>query len=137
MKMFVGLRMRKAQLFLHEAVVQSAKVGSLGKSIGGAKRLGCSCWDRLKVWRFSPHVAEVNILYAGELVLVENILFGCGTVEPCWALRFDKNAAGKVDVNLGINVCWLIEVMVGNPGPDIFDNLGVRCSRIEAVLNLG
>lgn len=78
----------------------------------------------MKVWGFGLHVTEVNVLCTGELVLVENVVLGCGAVEPCWALGFDKDAAGGVDVNLGIEVWRLVEVMVGDPGPDVFKVAG-------------
>lgn len=78
----------------------------------------------MKVRGFGLHVTEVNVLCTGELVLVENVVLGCGAVEPCWALGFDKDAAGGVYVNLGIDVWRLVEVMVGDPGPDVFKVAG-------------
>lgn len=74
----------------------------------------------MEVWSFGLHVAKINVLCGRELVLVENVVLRCGAVEPCWALGFDEDASGGVDVYARIDRWRLVEVMVGDPGPDVF-----------------
>lgn len=69
-------------------------------------------------------MAKVNIFCTGELILVENVMLRRSAVEPCWALGFDQNTAGGVDVYGGVDVWELVEVMIGDPGPDVFKIAG-------------
>ena len=63
----------------------------------------------MEVWSFGLHVAKVNVLCRGDLVLVENVVLGCGAVELCWALGFGEDASGGVDVYVRVDGWRLVE----------------------------
>lgn len=76
-----------------------------------------SRWLLLEVRRLGLDHSHKEVGRIDGLVLVEDAVLGSGSIEPCWETGLDENTTGDVDVDLGLGRD--IEIVVGNPGPDV------------------
>lgn len=83
----------------------------------------------LEVWSLGLNHAHKEVSCVVCLVLVEHAVLGCSSVEPGWALGFDEDATGDVDVDLGL--CGDVEIVVSDPGPDVFHVRGGGGGQVE------
>jgi len=117
---------------------QAAGCGVLGAMlVGGVIELGVGherdggLGSGLPVGCLSLDHGQEDVLGVGELVLVEDIVFGLGSVEPVRSFSgFDEHTTAGVDGDLGLSNT-IVQIVVSSPGPDVLEVTGTGGSNVE------